>query len=208
MVARHYLEPHRFICVTDEPRGLDSRIEAVPMPVRFDDLRNPSGERFPNCYCRLWNFSEDAKRVLGPRIFALDIDVVVVDDLRPLANRSEAFVGWCDDKFGWNKVAGGAYLLRTGSMTHVWTEFDAQRSPAAAFAAGNGGSDQGWMSHRIFPPPGRWSNRDGLMKLNWTAKRAAVPPTGARIVFTNGLSPPWSLEQQRQYPWIADHWKH
>jgi hypothetical protein len=207
MVERHYPEAHRFICITDDPAGLDPRIEAIACPVHFADVASPSGARFPSCYRRLWVFSRQARELLGRLIFCLDIDCILLRDLRPLVARPEKFVGWCDEeRFGWNKVAGGAYMLETGTMTHVWDDFDPARSPAIAHAAGNGGSDQGWMSYKLYPPPGRWSSPD-LVKINWTAEGARSPPSKARIVFTSGLSPPWCPTVQRKYPWIRDHWK-
>jgi hypothetical protein len=203
MIARNYPREFRFICITDDPKGLDERIETMPMPVRFDHIRSPQGTRFPNCYCRLWNFSREAS-VLGERIFQLDIDVVITGDLQPLVDRSEDFVGWCDKRFVWNKIAGGAYLLRTGSMPQIWEDFDPLTSPAQAFAAGNGGSDQGWMSFKMYPSP-RFT--EGLVKINWTPSRTREIPKGARMVFTNGVQPPWSHETRRRYPWLKEHWK-
>lgn len=207
MVRRHYPEPHRFICVTDDDEGLDPSIEAIAMPVRFDDLPSPQGERFPSCYARLWNFSAAAAAVLGERIFCLDIDLIIVRDLRPLVARREAFVGWCDERFKWNKIAGGAYLMTTGAMTHVWDRFDPNVSPGQASAAGNNGSDQGWMSYCLYPPPARWGAEDGLVKINWCPTGTGAPPPGVRIAFTSGKSPPWSYEEQQKYPWIMDHWR-
>jgi hypothetical protein len=205
MVARHYPEPHRFICITDDPTGLDPDIEAIPCPVHFDEVASPHGARFPSCYRRLWVFSRQARELLGRLIFCMDIDCVVLRDLRPMiARRPEKFVGWCDERFGWNKIAGGVYMLETGTMTHVWDDFDPSTSPAIAHAAGNGGSDQGWMSYKMYPPPGRWTS--GLVKINWTTPHVRAAPS-ATIVFTSGYSPPWSADVQRMYPWIKDHWK-
>lgn len=235
MVARHYPRPFRFVCITDDTAELDPRIDALPLPVRFDELRSPQGKHFPNCYCRLWNFSRQAT-ILGERIFQIDIDVVITGDLRPLVDRDEDFVGWCDKggvpkarvptvprfrvsaaarrarrlqatirpEGARNKIAGGAYLLRTGALPHVWEQFDPQRSPAQAFAAGNLGSDQGWMSLKLYPCA---SFGDGLVKINWTPPHATAPPAAARIVFSKGTEPPWSKETQEKYPWIKDHWK-
>ena len=123
------------------------------MPVRFDQLTSPQGVRFPSCYARLWNFSREAAGILGERIFQVDIDVVITADLAPLIDRFQTFdfVGWSDKRFQKNKIAGGAYLLRTGSLPHVWEEFDPIASPAAALAAGHLGSDQAWMSYKISP---------------------------------------------------------
>lgn len=234
MVARHYNGSHRFICITDDAESLDPRIEVVPLPPkRFDELQNPyetryrtrriveragrrrvvtrvreaSSKCFPNCYRRLWNFSTEAREILGEWIFALDIDVVICGSLEPLMHRDVSFVGWCDPRFEWPKVAGGAYLLRAGAHTDVWEEFDPERSPALARAAGLGGSDQAWMSYKLYPPPRAWSSADGVVKINWLGQGIAAPPKGTRLVFTGGHCPPWMPEVQRRYRWIQNHWK-
>src|SRR5690606_29624073 len=94
-IARNYAHPHRFVCITDEPAGLAPEIVHLPMPVTgFEHLLNPEATRvrpaiparrvgrriipgrparernkpFPSCYRRLWNFSEEARLLLGPRI--------------------------------------------------------------------------------------------------------------------------------------------
>lgn len=218
MIARCYRAPFRFVCVTDDPAKLDPRIEAMALPVRFDELRSPHGARFPNCYCRLWNFSREAA-VLGERIFQLDVDVIITGDLMPLLDRPEDFVGWSDRRFQQNKIAGGAYLLRTGSMPEIWEDFDPARSPALAFADGHFGSDQGWMSYKIkkiVQPSeadsvqssiGFWKDGASLIKINWTDKRAHRAPPGAKLVFTNGVKPPWAIETQMRYPWVKNHWR-
>lgn len=225
-IRRHYARPHRVVCVTDEPHGLAPEIIHVPMPrTGFEHLINPSeraprpivhGARwrparpkpFPSCYRRLWNFSREAQHQLGERIFCLDIDAIIVNDLAPLVDRPGSFVGWHDPRFGWNKFAGGVYMMTTGAHQEVWTDFDPESSPAVAAAAGNSGSDQAWMSYKLFarvPPSQHWSPRDGLLKIKWLGR--SHPPPHARIIFTNGHSPPWHYETQRQYPWIKDHWQ-
>jgi hypothetical protein len=205
MIRRHYPRPYRAICITDDAEGLDPGIEALPMPVRFDNIKSPHGERFPSCYCRLWSFSREAT-ILGERILSLDIDVVILGDLRPLVDREEDFVGWCDQRFGWGKIAGGVYLLRTGTHPYIWEDFDPLVSPAQAAAAGNRGSDQGWMSFKMYPPPGKWDNGAGLTKINWTP-HSRQAPQGVRMVFTSGAKPPWSKEAKHSYPWVKEHWR-
>lgn len=206
MVARHYRRAHRFICVTDEPDGLDSRIEAIPCPVTFDALSSPHGSRFPSCYRRLWNFSREASAVLGERILATDIDVVITGDLEPIVDREEDFVSWSDPRFGWHKVPGGVYLLRTGSRPDVWEEFDPGVSPGIAARAGCRGSDQAWMSYKLHPVPATWSADDGLYSMKWLAPGPALVP-GVRFISTPGELKPWSPLLQAKYPWIKQHWR-
>lgn len=216
MVERNLPIPHRFVCITDDTEGLDPRIEAFPMPSRtFDDLGNPhqhkydvarswgSKKYFPSCYRRLWIFSEEAK-VLGERVFALDVDVIVTGSLVPLVEREESFVGWCDERNERPRVAGGAYLLRTGSHTDVWNDFDPEKSPGIALQAGYTGSDQAWMSYKLCPQDvAMWGRADGLTKITWLQRG---PVDSTRLVFTAGHSPPWDRGVQKRYPWLTRFW--
>jgi hypothetical protein len=230
MIARHYTEPHRLVCFTDEPKGLHPDIDAQPLPdTQLEHLLVPERagklarayrkapaqlrrhaprgpvRLFPSCYRRLWLFSAGAALV-GERLFLLDIDCVITGDLAPLMRHDADFVGWSDPRFGWNKIAGGAWLLRAGSRTDVWTEFDAARSPALCKSLGLQGSDQAWLSHKLFPPAAAWTQKDGVHKVNWLRKYVDKPPAGTRLVFTNGTSPPWAPATRQRYPWIAQHW--
>jgi hypothetical protein len=227
MLRRHYPDPCRFICITDDPAGLAPDIEPVPLPVTgFEHLRNPAeqmtrrlpewrqsgprrprvGRVFPACYRRLWNFSRAARAVLGERIFALDIDLLAVADLRPLVARTADFVGWSDPRFGWRKCAGGAYLLTTGTHPEVHETFDPATSPEATAAAGYGGSDQGWMSACLYPPAESFGVPDGVVKLNWLRPQKQLQ-VGPRLIFTNGERPPWHPATRATYPWIGEHWR-
>lgn len=216
MVERNLPIPHRFVCITDDTEGLDPRIEAVPLPpLTFDGLVNPhqhkydrarswgSKKYFPSCYRRLWLFSEEAKS-LGDRILALDVDVIVTGILVPLVERDESFVGWCDDGNERPRVAGGVYLLRTGAHTDVWEDFDPEKSPQIAFAAGYTGSDQAWMSFKLCSKVATWGRADGLTKITWLESE---PDESTRLVFTAGHSPPWNRRVMQKYPWIGEHWR-
>jgi len=205
-IRRNYSQPHRFICVTHDAAGLDSSIEVVPFPVTLEHVPAPRGVRFPSSYRRLWNFSREARETFGPRILAIDIDVVVTGDLTPLLSAPEHFVSWWDPRFKWKKVPGGIYLHSTGTLTHVWETFDAERSPRIADEAGLRGSDQGWMSYLLYPAPKAWTVDDGVWSIKWLTPKAPLPK-GVRIVSTPGFEKPWSPELQRKHPWIKTHWR-
>lgn len=220
-IARNYAAPHRFVCVTDDRAGLAPGIEAVPLPrTGLEELINeprvrynvrgrpmPTDKYLPSCYRRLWNFSDSARGVLGPRIFAIDIDCIVTGDLLPLVMQKTAdFVGWSDARFGWAKIAGGAYIHNTGTRPDVWTDFHPVKSLETVRRAGLSGSDQAWMSYKLFPARETLTSPQ-LVKLKWTPAHAAAPPPQARLIFTSGESPPWAGEVQRRYPWVARHWK-
>ena len=209
MLARHYHAPFRLLCLTDEPQGLDGAIETWPLPETKADALGPprttSSKIFPACYRRLWLFSEEA-RTLAPRLCNLDLDVVILDDITALLDsKTASFVAWCG-KDGLSKIAGGMWLLTTGVHVDVWEQFDPQSSPALAYAAGHRGSDQAWLSYRLYPPQERWTAADGVVKLNWLRKGGQHPPRGTKMVFTTGLTPPWSETVRLGHRWVADYW--
>jgi hypothetical protein len=167
-MVRHYLpEPHRFICVTDHVAGFAPEVEVLPMPegaTAVADIRTPEKEHFPSSYRRLWTFSKEAKQ-LGERVLLLDIDCIVVSDMRPLFRIDADFVGWsvrpppdCPPRFG-----GGTWMLRTGTRTSVWERFiaDPEGCIANARNAGYRGSDQAWISYSLKGEP-TWPEPSGI----------------------------------------------
>lgn len=80
-VARHLDRPHRFICFTDDPAGLDARVEPLPLP----ELGLPPG-RGDTRWRKLALFRRDlggpGAPLSGTALF-LDLDLVVLGDLGP-----------------------------------------------------------------------------------------------------------------------------
>ena len=81
-VRGHLSRPHRFICFTDDAKGLDPRIEARQLP----QLGLPAGHGDTR-WRKLALFRRDLGADDGPALSGtalfLDIDLVVVDDLGP-----------------------------------------------------------------------------------------------------------------------------
>ncbi|WP_103172331.1 hypothetical protein [Paracoccus sp. SY] len=84
-IRRHLTRPHRFICFTDDARGLDRGIEAMPLP----ELGLPPGHGDTR-WRKLAIFRRDLAGLSGTALF-LDIDLVVVDDLQPFFDLPGAF---------------------------------------------------------------------------------------------------------------------
>ena len=210
MLKRHYGR-HTLICMTDCPAGLNKGVEALPLPeTGYEDIPNPQNlvyprKNFPSCYRRLWLFSEEA-RSLGDVIVNIDVDLIILQSINDLFERDATFTGWSDEEAGWNKIAGGLFMLKTGSHTEVWDKFDPETSPKVSMDAGFKGSDQAWMAYCLYPTESFWTNRDGLIKINHTPKHRLTPPN-AKIVFTNGHRPPWHVRIKTDYPWVKQHWK-
>jgi len=197
----------RMVVIGDSQKGLTEDIHFLPLPVtKASPARNPYGDKFPSCYQRLWLFSEEAD-ILGDRIINLDVDAVIVGNIDHMLTRQETFVGWTDPAFKWKKVAGGLYSIKAGSHTEVWDTFHPTESPAIQKQMKLFGSDQGWMSHHMYPPPGEYTRADGAYYAKWLPSNGRDLNDEARIIQTPGDLKPWNQHAHRAYPWMRTHWK-
>jgi len=146
MLAANYRKPFRFVCITDDTSGLIPEVETLPLP-DMAEIPAPNGDRYPSCYRRLWLWSEEAAQVLPGQVVCIDIDVVIAGDVTEFFDRDEDCVMWGDADHKSLKYSGGLWMIRTGTRTHVWDNFDPIESPKATKAAGLLGSDQAWLSY-------------------------------------------------------------
>lgn len=208
MVGRWYPHPHRFICVTDEPEGIDSTVEIVPAWNDFSDLPSPHGRKNPSCYRRLRMFHPDIESVFGKRFVSMDLDIVLTGDVSTLFNRPEDFVAWGDT----NSMPGSHYngsliLLTAGTRSKVWTSFDPLKSPGEALKARCFGSDQGFLSYCLGPGEAKWTKADGVYSFrNHIQPRPHFLPANARLVSFHGRLDPWHAEAQ-DIPWVRANWR-
>lgn len=208
MFARHFNEPHKFICIADPDaaEGLSADVTYVPTPaaaIAVAHHRSPEGNRFPSCYRRLWSYSPEAK-ALADRILVVDIDVVVTRDVAPFWKPDADFVGWVPER-AWgqqHRFGGGIYMLKTGTRTKVWTEFNGG-AIVRARAAGFRGSDQAWMSYMLRDKEAYWPRNSGIHSVREMGPQLDLPD-GARIVQFNGNRKPWDYTR---IPWVAQHWR-
>lgn len=203
MVRRHYARPHRFLCVSNDLPPIDG-VELIADRADFADLPSPHGGANPSCYRRLFLFHPDAAKTFGDRVVSLDIDAVLVDDVAPLWDRPEDFVGYGDAYHG-RQFNGSMVLLRTGSHPEVWNNFSGAPSVREALRLGFKGSDQGWMSRCLAGSPA-WTDKDGVISFGFNMARGRRPlPPGARIVFLHGRPKPWDPPAQT-LPFVKEHW--
>lgn len=207
MVSRHYRHPHRQICVTDDPRGIDPAIEIVPMWMEYAHIPSPHGRKNPSCYRRLRAFAPDAADFFGARFVSLDLDTVIVDDLTPVWDRPEDFVIWGDtNPQPGSHYNGSMFLSTAGTRTQAWTAFDPATSPRLSLQAGCWGSDQGWLSYVLGGGEARWTTTDGVYSYRNHIKAGSRRlPVNARVVSFHGNVDPWSLEAQR-LDWVRAHY--
>lgn len=214
MVARHLHVPHRFSCITDDPRGIDSDIRVIPLWDTYANIPNPSSPQNPSCYRRLKMFSAEARELIGENIVSMDLDVVITADITPLFVHDHDFVVWGGQSvqpgthrpYCWYN--GSLMQLRAGTRTKVWDEFDPATSPGIAHRANSRGSDQGWISHCLGQQEKTWGTKDGVYSYrnHVFAMRNSIP-ANARIVAFHGKHDPWMPEVQRHSPWIVEHYR-
>jgi hypothetical protein len=151
-------------------------------------------------------FHPEIGAVFGERFVSLDLDCVIVSDMRPVWNRSEDIVLWGDTNPR-THYNGSMVLMTAGSRPQVWTTFHPKRSPMASRLAGCHGSDQGWISHCLGKGEKTWGRSDGVYSYRLDiARRQNALPENARITFWHGPNDPWDAQAQR-IPWVQEHWR-
>lgn len=200
MVAKHLQAPHRFVCVTDNPTGLEC--ETIRL---WSDPAVPNVRGKPNCYKRLKMFSNYAARLLGETVLSIDLDCVIVDDITPLVTGDDLkmVVGQA------SPYNGSMILHRPGTRTQLWDEFDTKFSPLEVkqHAIDTGrkhfGSDQAWISYKC-PGEPTWGPDDGVYQYSNLGPDGV--PAGARIVFFAGPNKPWSMLEVRTHQELWGHY--
>lgn len=206
MVARNYQRPHRFVCVTDDAKGIEERdVECFELWPDFSTVANPSGRKNPSCYRRLRLFAKSPGAFLGERFVVLDLDAVITGDMAPLWDRPDDFVIWKSSTAG-NPYNGSMWLLTAGARPQVWRDFDPEVSPGETKAARLYGSDQAWIAHKLGPNEAVWTSADGVYSFRNEIQARGVLPAGARVVFFHGKTDPWTAEAGR-LPWVRDHYR-
>lgn len=209
MVARCYPKPHRFICVTDDPKGIADDVEIVPLWDDYRTMISKHGVRNPSCYRRLKAFSVEAREWFGDRFLSIDLDMVLVGDVSPIFDRPEDFIIWSnstmDKRTHYN---GSLWMMNAGARRQVWDEFDPKVSPQAAWKAGCFGSDQAWISYRLGPGEATWTPKDGVYsyRVHIARQMRGKLPPDARIVAFHGHVDPWS-HQAQQLEWVRAHYR-
>lgn len=214
MFRRHLREPHDFVCVTDDPEGLDENVRAVPLWSDLADIPNPHGPREPACYRRLKLFSAEAAELVGERILAIDLDMVLTGDLGPIVHRPEPVVLLATTAPN-IPVNGSLVLVTPGVAEEVWTSFNPETSPKLARKAGCHGSDQGWLAWHLLhgclkDRAGVWNAGPGepIQFFGEHMRRQGAQsrlPEGTRLVSFHGRGEPWGMTEQL-LPWVQRHY--
>lgn len=213
MLGRHCTKPHRVICITDDPTGLDCL--TFPIWDDYREMRNASGGHLPSCYRRLKIFDGQTTDAIGigrgEKIVSIDLDAVIVSpSFSNLFDRPERFVGWAVPGHRHLRVFNGSmFMFYAGDMEFLWRDFDPKFSPDKAIKAGYMGSDQGWLSQQLInrPDVGGWTaQKDGVRSYQRDVRVPRIFTTAnTSVVFFAGRRKPWHADVQREAKWIGRH---
>lgn len=207
MVARHYPHPHRFVCITDDAKGIDPGVEVIPVWDDYADIPPPQGGYNPSCYRRLRLFSREMEGLLGRRFVSIDLDCTIHADLTSLWDRPEDFVIFRSG-LRQQHYNGSMFLLTAGARAKVWEEFQGRASVKAAMRAGLVGSDQAWIEHCLGPNEATWGPQDGVYSYRLHLLRlGAKLPENTRIVFYQGKAKPWHSHVHSLSSWVGEAYK-
>ncbi len=194
MLERHVHIPHRLVCVTDDPTGIDPRIDIVPL---WDKCRDLGG-----CYNRLWVFSKEAGELFGPRFACIDLDCVLLADCTDLFTRDEDFIinsyypsrpTYLDQHYN-----GGLFMMTAGARASVWDEFEPDRHPEMLQADSRCiGTDQAWIRVHLGKGESRYTRQDGVYEAR------VIPPANARLMMFAGRRDP-SISH---HSWVREAWR-
>lgn len=136
MVSRHLTLPHRLVCFTDDPAGIDQDIEIIKLPSH--DL---SG-----WWWKPYMFSPGLFPD-GDTNFFIDLDMVIIKNIdRLVSYLPESFCGLEDPsrvfKRSPSKLGSAVLKWIAGTYTDIWTNFYQNPNIAKKFRG-----DQDWIWH-------------------------------------------------------------
>ncbi len=184
-VDRHLTVPHRFVCFTEDPAG----VEYETAPFGFPQL--------PGWWQKVWLFSRVWR---GPMLY-FDLDTLIVDSIDFVAERLDEFTilrGFYQPfRFG-----SGVMMIPKDFGQVVWREF--RKNPTWAMHYCGKLGDGHWMQLCLGERdrwqdlyPGRFvSYKVHCDKAGW--------PRGAAVVNFHGL--PRTHQAAEVRPWVASAW--
>jgi hypothetical protein len=203
MLERNVTVPYRFVCITDDPTGLDC--ETIPLWEVYE-----AG----GCYHRLRAFSPEISEILGNRFCWIDLDAVIVDNIDPILSIEDdfaihqyAYKGKPEQHYN-----GGLVIMSAGVRAEVWDAFHPTASPRIIARMNEEkrliGSDQAWISHVLGPGERTLGPADGVyeampMEKSRSSRNDRHPPKDARIVLFSGPRDPTSTP----LPWVKEYYR-
>jgi hypothetical protein len=207
-VNRNTTEHFRFHCFTDDTSGINSNIVTHPLPY----------SNIESWWNKLYLFSNEIDIAIGEKIFYVDLDTLITDNIDDLLDVSvEKIVVLKDFLNGVATTAGdmgsGLMAWRHGDYQTVWDSFIADPTSAIKQVAPHG--DQHWIDLCIKDRQ-YWQNIFPGRVVSFKVHCLTGLPNNAAIVCYHGQpSIPesvifkgkvWKFNITPQ-PWVLNYWK-
>ena len=215
MVSKNLTKKFRFICFTENGKGLNNRVEIFPLPaIKMPKNKPERGWR------KLSILQKNLNGLKGTCLF-LDLDIVIVDNIDPIFELSgEFFIAF--DKRKKNSSIGNSSVFRFEAGAHhdIYENFNNESSKILSLFR----NEQAYLSDMIV--------KKGIFHYwpeDWcpSFKYHCVPnfplnyflspkiPMGAKIILFHGLPEPTEAAEGKsgkwyryikKSPWINEHW--
>jgi len=203
-IKRNTTIPFNFLCVTDDPTGINTEINIINL---WDKCKQLGG-----CYNRLYIFSDEIETLFGKRFISIDLDCVIVDNIDSILQKEGEFIiNSFYNKGSWEqKYNGGLIMMDSGSRSKVWETFDYIHSPMLMSEMKKQkkliGSDQAWIQHVLGDHEKRFTPQDdGVYDYKSLKSSNNLLPSNAKIVFFPGKQDPKLLLDNVN--WVKENWR-
>ena len=133
MVKRNCTLDYEFVCLTDDPKGIDSNVKILPLPGGI-----------AGWWCKPYMFSKDLP--LNGTVLYMDLDVVISSNIDKLITWQPN--QWCTIRDftrvmrpKWQKYNSSVVRFKTGDLDFVWTEYEKNKVEIQKRLHG----DQDWL---------------------------------------------------------------
>lgn len=194
MVKRHLTVPHRFICLTDQPRKLPE--DMIKMGVTIVP-------GLPGWWAKVFLFSPElAHYVGGSRWLYLDLDSIVVDSLNPIVDYPAPFA-LVPHAGTFNGRNGLAVVKRFNSSVMVWdtpSETERLYTRFDSTVTSRLWGDQDWIGEQM--------PHAATMPSEWFPRISSIgiggPDEDAIVVLAKK---PKNADAAKLYDWVRDAWR-
>ncbi len=221
MVTRHLGRPHRFMCFTDDPAGIDAAVETAPLPPI--DI---APERAMLPWRKIALFNRELADLAGATLF-LDLDLVVTGALDPFFDyepgRFCIIHNWTQPRRSIGNSS--VYRFEVGADAYVLERFHSEPHERWIETYRNSQTFLSDSVHDMAFWPAAWCvsfKRHLLPPWPLRLQRPAPLPDDARIVVFHGRPNPGDVlagrwpepnplkrpfKQLRSPAWLAEHWR-
>ena len=215
MVSKNLNRDFRFICFTEDGKGVQNNIEICPLPrIKMPENKPERGWR------KLSILQKDLNEIKGTCLF-LDLDIVIVDNMDPIFELSgKFFIAF--DRRKKNSSIGNSSVFRfeAGENHDIYENFNNESSKILSIFR----NEQAYLSKMIVKKgifqywPESWCPSFKYHCVpNFPLNYVLSPkiPEGAKIILFHGLPEPTEAAEGKsgkwyryikKSPWINDHW--